>query len=242
MIAATRLATLVLLAGATAVPQQWPPKRETPAGPADTLYYNGKIITMWAERPVVESMTVSAGRVLDVGTTQVVGRKTGPRTRQVNLRGRTVLPGLIDSHVHPINAALAEEDGEIPVLRSFEAVRRHVEAQPAGEDLIFVPKVYSTRLRERRYPDRWQIDEYSQSRPVMLDNGYAAVLNSAALELAGVSADTPDPANGKLVRNSAGEPTGLIIGARQLVASSAGDAHLQPRPDGRCLVCDAKGV
>ena len=218
MIALTRLAALLLLLCAAAMPQQWPPEREVPAGPADTLYYNGKIITMWDERPVVESMTVASGRVLDVGTTQIVGRKTGPRTRQVNLQGRTVLPGLIDSHVHPIKAALAEADGEIPVLRSFEAVRRHIEAQPAGEDLIFVPKVYSTRLRERRYPDRWEIDEYASDRPVLLDNGYAAVLNSAALELAGVSADTPDPANGKLVRNNAGEPTGLIVGARQLVA------------------------
>ena len=213
-----RLAALLVLLGAAAMPQQWPPEREVPAGPADTLYYNGKIITMWDERPVVESMTVASGRVLDVGTTQIVGRKTGPRTRQVNLQGRTVLPGLIDSHVHPIKAALAEADGEIPVLRSFEAVRRHIEVQPAGKGLIFVPKVYSTRLRERRYPNRWEIDEYASDRPVMLDNGYAAVLNSAALELAGVSADTPDPANGKLVRNDAGEPTGLIVGARQLVA------------------------
>ena len=218
MNAATRLAALLLLLCPAAMPQQWPPEREVPAGPADTLYYNGKIITVWDERPVVESMTVASGRVLDVGTTQIVGRKTGPRTRQVNLHGRTVLPGLIDSHVHPIEAALAEADGEIPVLRSFEALRRHIEAQPAGEGLIFVPKVYSTRLRERRYPDRWEIDEYASDRPVMLDNGYAAVLNSAALELAGVSADTADPANGKLVRNDAGEPTGLIVGARQLVA------------------------
>lgn len=218
MIAAMRLVTLLLLLGAVATPQQWPPERDIPAGPADTLYYNGKIITMWAERPVVESMTVASGRVLDVGTTQIVGRKTGPRTRQVNLQGETVLPGLIDSHVHPITAALSEADGEIPVLPSFDAVRRHVEAQPAGAGLIFVPKVYSTRLRERRYPDRWEIDEYAGDRPVMLDNGYAAVLNSAALELAGVSADTPDPTNGKLVRNDVGEPTGLIIGARQLVA------------------------
>ncbi|MDE0262309.1 MAG: amidohydrolase [Bryobacterales bacterium] len=218
MIVALRLVTLLLLLGAEASPQQWPPKRDVPAGPADTLYYNGKIITMWDERPVVESMTVSSGRVLDVGTTQIVGRKTGPRTRQVNLQGKTVLPGLIDSHVHPIKAALAEADGEIPVLRSFEAVRRHIQAQPAGEGLIFVPKVYSTRLRERRYPDRWEIDEYAGERPVMLDNGYAAVLNSAALALAGISAGTPDPTNGKLLRNSAREPTGLIIGARQLVA------------------------
>ena len=209
---------LGLLIAAAAPAQEWPPQRSMPEGPADFLYYNGKIVTMWDERPVVESMTVASGRILDVGTTQLVGRKAGPRTVQVNLRGRTVVPGLIDSQVHPISAALAESDGEIPVLRSFDDIRAHVErtlSERTGP--VLVPKVYSTRLSERRYPDRWELDGYSRDRPVMLDNGYAAVLNSAALRAAGISASTPDPVNGKLVRDSTGRPTGLIVGARQLV-------------------------
>ena len=214
-----RPAFLFFLAVVTAWPQQWPPRRDVPAGPADALYYNGKIVTMWPERPVVEAMTVASGRILDVGTTQVVGRKTGPRTVQINLEGKTVVPGLIDSHVHPIKAALAESDGEIPVLRSFGDLRAHVKRAIAkGDCLVFVPKVYSTRLEERRYPNRWEIDRYSGDRPVMLDNGYAAVLNSAALRAAGISASIPDPANGKLIRDAQGEPTGLVVGARQLVA------------------------
>ena len=214
-----RTAILCLVAVAATSAQQWPPRREIPEGPADVLYYNGKIVTMWPERPVVESMTLAAGRILDVGTTQVVGRRAGPRTVQINLGGRTVVPGLIDSHVHPINAALAESDGEVPVLRSFEDIRAHVKrALGRLGGLVLVPKVYSTRLEERRYPNRWEIDSYSADRPVMLDNGYAAVLNSAALRAAGISASTLDPANGKLIRNSQGEPTGLVVGARQLLA------------------------
>ncbi|MDE0125851.1 MAG: amidohydrolase [Bryobacterales bacterium] len=211
--------TLGLLIAAAAAAEEWPPQRSVPEGPADFLYYNGKIVTMWDERPVVESMTVASGRILDVGTTQLVGRKAGPRTVQVNLRGRTVVPGLIDSHVHPISAALAESDGEIPVLRSFDDIRAHVErtlSESTGP--VLVPKVYPTRLSERRYPDRRELDGYSGDRPVMLDNGYAAVLNSAALRAAGISASTPDPVNGNLVRDSMGRPTGLIVGARQLVA------------------------
>ena len=214
-----RLLALFVLAAASVLPQQWPPTREVPGGPADTLYYNGKIITMWPERPVAESMTIASGRILDVGTTQVVGRKTGPRTRQINLRGRTVVPGLIDSHVHPINAALAESEGEIPVLRSFADLRSYVrQAVTKGEGLVFVPKVYSTRLVERRYPTRWELDEYSGDRSVMLDNGYAAVLNSAALRDVGLSASTPNPPNGKLIRDTDGNLTGLVVGARQLVS------------------------
>ena len=215
-----RILFLGLLATITAMPQQWPPQPEVPSGRADTLYYNGKIITMWPERPVVESMTTAEGRIIDVGVTQVVGRRTGPTTRQVNLNGKTMLPGLIDSHVHPIGAALAEQDGMVPVMRSFQDLRRYVEqAAGASDGLVFVPKVYSTRLQERRYPDRWEIDEYSGDHPVMFDNGYASALNSAALQLAGISRTTPDPPNGKLIRNEEGEPTGLIIGARQLVSS-----------------------
>ena len=214
-----RVSLFLLLAAATAWPQLWPPQRQMPSGPAETLYYNGKIVTMWSERPIVESMTVAAGRILDVGTTQVVGRKTGPRTRQVNLHGKTVIPGLIDSHVHPIGAALAESDGKIPVLHSFQDLRTHVElALESGDGPVVIPKVYSTRLRERRYPDRWEIDRYSGGRPVVFDNGYAAVLNSAALRMAGISQETAAPSAGRLVRNDAGELTGLIIGARQLVA------------------------
>lgn len=214
-----RAAMTGLLALAVAPAQEWPPRREVPQGPADALYYNGKIVTMWPERPIVESMTVAAGRILDVGTTQTVGRKAGPRTVQVNLRGKAVVPGLIDGHVHPIKAALAESDGEIPVLRRFEDIRAHVQHALAGRaGLVYVPKVYSTRLEERRYPNRWEIDSYSEDRPVMLDNGYAAVLNSAALGLAGIAASTPDPPNGKLIRDGQGAPTGLVIGARQLLA------------------------
>lgn len=223
---------LLMLAAATAWSQPWPPQREIPAGPADALYYNGKIVTMWPERPVVESMTIADGRVLDVGITQVVGRKAGPRTRQINLGGRTVVPGLIDSHVHPISAALAESEREIPVLRSFEDIQAFVELaiEEQSAVLVFVPKVYSTRLRERRYPNRWEIDEYSGDRPVVLDNGYAAVLNSAALRQAGISNSSLDPSNGKLVRNDDGEVTGLIIGARQLVSpllSARRHSHVQ---------------
>ena len=216
--ALTRLAPLLLIAAVAVGAQQWPPRREVPDGPAETIYYNGKIVTMWPERPIVESMTVANGRILDVGTTQVVGRKTGPRTRQVNLRGSTVVPGLIDSHVHPIQAALAESDGEIPVFGSFAEVREHVTREMArARPVVVVPKVYSTRLQERRYPTRWEIDSYSGDRPVMLDNGYAAVLNSAALGKAGLSKSTPEPANGKLIRDEEGRLTGLVIGARQLV-------------------------
>ena len=149
-------AALLLCGAAPGTAQHAPPRRAIPAGPAEAIYYNGKIVTMWPERPVVESMTVAGGRILDVGATQVTGRKTGPRTRQIDLRGKTVVPGLIDSHVHPIGAALAESGGELPVMRDFAGLQAYVESQlKTTEGLIFVPKVYSTRRSApRRIPWR----------------------------------------------------------------------------------------
>ena len=189
---------------------------------ADVLYYNGKIITMWDKLPVAESIAIGGGRILAVGDTQMVGRQVGPQTRQIDLKGKTMLPGLIDSHVHPIMAALAERDGEIPVMRDFAELRAYVEKAvktTAADKLVFVPKVYSTRLKERRYPTRWELDKFSGDHKVMLDNGYAAALNSAALAAVGITRDTPQPEDGKIIIDAkTGEPSGLILGARRLVS------------------------
>jgi len=213
-----RVAVLLLVALPLAA-QNFPPRPQVPDARADLLLYNAKFITMDPERPVAEAVTVSGDRIRAVGTTQQVGRTIGPATRQIDLGGRTVLPGLIDSHVHPISAALAELDDEIPVMRSFAELEAHVAEQLAATDgLVFVPKVYSTRLAERRYPTRQEIDAWSGSRPVMLDNGYASALNSAALDRAEITRETPDPPDGKIIRDDQGRPTGLILGARRLVS------------------------
>jgi len=206
------LLPLVLLSA-----QSFPPRPEIPAGRAEVMYHNGKIITMDPENPIAEAVTIAAGRIRAVGTTQQVGRTIGPATVQINLHGATVVPGLIDSHVHPIGAGLAERDGEIPVLRSFAQIKQWVQAQP-GDGLIFVPKVYSTRLEERRYPTREELDAWVPDRPLMLDNGYASALNTKALEQAGISRETPDPEDGKIIRDQDRRPTGLVLGARRLVA------------------------
>ncbi len=212
-----RLILLCLLSLGLLSAQTFPPGPVIPPGRAEVMYHSGKIITMDAERPIAEAVTIAGGRILAVGTTQEVGRTVGPATVQINLEGATVVPGLIDSHVHPIGAGLAEIDEEIPVLRNFAQITDWVQAQP-GDGLIFVPKVYSTRLEERRYPTRQELDDWVPNRALMLDNGYASALNSKALAQAGISKETPDPEDGKIIRDAEREPTGLVLGARRLVA------------------------
>ena len=224
MFSTYRLIPLILLVALLPLEDQNPKrKRVIPDSRAEVMYYNGKIITLWPERPIAEAVTIAEGRILAVGTTQQVGRTTGPKTKQIDLHGRTIVPGLIETHVHPINAGLAERDFEIPIMRSFAEIQAHVEklvASTPPDRLVFVPKVYSTRLKERRYPTRWQLDKFSGKHMVMLDNNYAGALNSAALRAVGINRDTPEPDNGKIILDpKTGEPTGLILGARQLVST-----------------------
>ncbi|MGI8741419.1 MAG: amidohydrolase [Bryobacteraceae bacterium] len=188
--------------------------------PPEVIYYNGKIITMWDAHPIVQAVSIRGDRFIAVGTTAEVIKTAGPNTKKIDLAGKSVVPGIIETHAHPIEAALSEIDGPLPVLHSIAEVKQYIARQaaqlPAGR-LIFVPKVYSTRLTDHRYPTRYELDEVAPNREAMIDNGYASVLNSALLKKLGITADSPQPANGRIVKDAKGEPTGLVLGASQLL-------------------------
>ncbi|MEZ5354087.1 MAG: amidohydrolase [Bryobacteraceae bacterium] len=187
----------------------------------DAVYHNGKIITMGGPAKTAEAFLVRGNTFAAVGSNAQVLAAAGPGIRRIDLGGRTVVPGINDSHTHPIGAALAEIDGEVPSLDSIAAVqgyiRKLVATQPRG-GLIFVPKIYATRMAERRYPTRYDLDAASGAREAMTDNSYASVLNSVLLRRLNITRDTPQPTNGKIIKDDKGEPTGLILGARQIVA------------------------
>src|SRR5258705_11240197 len=191
----------------------------------EVIYYNASIITMSSGRPAAQALSIGRGRFMAIGTNAEVLKTAGPQTQKINLRGKCIVPGIIESHVHPIGAALSEIDGPVPVLHSISEIQNYVRAQdsrlPPGR-LIFVPKVYSTRLTDRRYPTRYELDEAAPGREAMVDNGYASVLNSALLKKLGLARDTPQPANGRIVKDQNGEPTGLVLGASQLLGKLRG--------------------
>ncbi|MFN7926273.1 MAG: amidohydrolase [Bryobacteraceae bacterium] len=189
------------------------------AAAADAVYFNAKVVTLEGSR-IAEAFLVDNGRFTRVGSSAEVSAAAKPGTARIDLGGRTVVPGLNDSHTHPIMAALAEFDGEVPVMNSIGDVQAYIRKQAAGASrggVIFVPKVYATRMRERRYPTRHDLDAASGEREAMTDNSYASVLNSRLLKRLGIGRDTPQPPNGKIIKDAQGEPTGLILGARQIV-------------------------
>ncbi len=189
--------------------------------PPDVIYYNGKVITVWDAKPIAEAVAIRGNRFASVGSNGDVLKTAGAGTKKIDLKGRAVMPGMIESHTHPIGAALSEQDGPIPVMNSIAEIQAHIRKEAARlppDRLIFVPKIYPSRLKERRYPNRYEIDEAAPGRLAMCDNGYAGVLNSALLAKAGIARDTEQPDNGKIIKDERGEPTGLILGAPQILS------------------------
>src|SRR5688572_4949402 len=189
---------------------------------ADVVFHNGKVVTQWSQQPVAQAFLVSDNRFIKVGSNQEVLAAAKPGAKRVDLHGRTVLPGLNDSHTHPIGAALSEIDAPVPVMHAISDVQAYLKKlarQTQRGSLLFVPKVYSTRLTDRRYPTRYELDAAVGDREAMTDNGYASVLNSALLKRLNITRDTPQPTNGKIIKDDKGEPTGLILGAAQLLGT-----------------------
>ena len=186
----------------------------------DTIYYNAHIITVASNSPSAQAVAIVGDRFAAIGGNDEVLKTAGPNTRKIDLGGKCIVPGIIESHVHPIGAALSEIDGPVPLLHSIPEIQAYIREQAKKtppDRLIFVPKVYSTRLAERRYPTRFEVDSAAPGREAMLDNGYAAVLSSALLKKAGITRDTPQPENGRIAKDAKGELTGLILGAPELL-------------------------
>jgi predicted amidohydrolase YtcJ len=210
-----RRALVAALLAAAAYPD--PSRAQAP----DAIYYHGHIVTLSATQPEVQAVAIAGNRFLRAGSDAQIHPLAGPNTKLIDLHGRTVLPGLEDSHTHPITSALSEREGPIPVMNSIAEIQAYIRKQAAAlppDRVIFVPKIYSTRLKDRRYPTRYEIDEAAPGRLAMTDNGYASVLNSKILARLNITRDTPQPADGKIIKDAGGEPTGLVLGAPRLLA------------------------
>lgn len=188
--------------------------------PAELVLTNGKIVTVDKTFSIQEAVGISAGRFVAVGTDGELRRWTGPRTRVVNLGGRTVIPGLVDSYIHA-TAGCMTWDSELhwELTKSLENGLRQIAAaaqkKPAGSWIVVAGGWVPTQFIERRFPTRADLDAVAPKHPVYVQYlGQGALLNSAALAALGIRRDTPDPPGGGFERDPrTGEPTGLIRGA-----------------------------
>ena len=183
---------------------------------ADVVLINGNIVTMDADRTTVPALAVKDGRIMQVGDEQTARGVVGGATQIIDLAGRTVTPGLIDAHCHlsicgMVGTVFVDVNwpgvSTIPQMQARIAER--IATTPPGEWVVGV----GWMSYGGRYPDKHDIDPVSPQHPVMLINqgGHMAVVNSVALKLAGVSAKTRDPENGRFLREDNGDPSGTIM-------------------------------
>lgn len=186
-------------------------------GPADLIIHHANVITLDDKSRVFEAIAVKDGRVIGLGNDESIFKLSGPKTRVIDADSRTVLPGLYDSHVHPLSAATSELAGPIPNLESlkdvFAYIRKQAKATPEGEWIV-VRYAFPTRLDEGRFPTKAELDEAAPKHPVLYHAGPAGVVNSLGLKLSGVTKDTPNPPAGMVVKDpKTGEPTGMLRNA-----------------------------
>jgi hypothetical protein len=186
----------------------------------DAVYLRGRVYTLAGQRPSAEALAVWRGRVVAVGAEQEVPSVAGPHTEVVDLEGGTVLPGFHDAHCHILLFGLSLVEVSLRGCRSVaEVVQRVAErARELGPGRWVRGGGYDQNLlAERRHPTRQDLDPVSPHNPVWLYHvsGHMGVANSRALELAGITAGTPDPPGGRVVRDEGGEPTGLLLETAQ---------------------------
>jgi len=179
--------------------------------PADAIYGGGTILTMAGPEPAqVESLAVKDGRIVFVGPAAEAATFAGPNTRRIDLAGKTLLPGFIDTHGHFVyfgkNLVDANLFGSATVAEVLERMRKQVERTPA--DGWIVGFGYQARqLAEGRPPTAEELDRVSADRPVLIvdSSGHLGSANAAAFRAAGISAATPDPTGGKFARGDDGK-------------------------------------
>ena len=211
------------------------PKELEPLAP-DTIYLNGTVVTMNSDSPSANAVAIKDGKIVSVGTNQDIRKLAGRDTITVDLKEKVMIPGLIDAHSHFPSSGL---DGLVyvnlnsPPVGTIETIENIVEAlkkqlnDTEEGDWILGRGYDQTLIEEKRHPSRLDLDKVSAQHPILITHtsGHLVVANSAALKLAGITKETPDPSGGKIWRdNETGEPTGLLEeSAMQLVSK-----HLPP--------------
>ena len=180
---------------------------------ADLVLLDGRVITVDGRFSTAAAFAVRDRRFVAVGSNDEIRRHVGEKTRVIEGRGRTVVPGFIDTHVHALGVAEAETAQPFRNLRSIGELQSWIRAaakQAPAESWIWTPRVYPTRLAEHRFPTREELDAAAPKHPIVVDGAYAFSLNSAALRAAGIGRGSPDPPGGAIVKDRSGEPTGLL--------------------------------
>jgi hypothetical protein len=184
---------------------------------ADFIIYNAKVLTVNSNFTEASAIAVKGDRILAVGRDRKLEEYRGPETRIVDAQGRIVMPGLYDADVSSYRTAVSELKQPVPDIDSISNaqvyIRREASNTPAGAWIV-LDYILPTRLKEGRLPTKDELDAATTNHPVLWNFGPNAVVNSKALEVSKIDADTQAPLNGEIVKEPRHrKPTGLLRNA-----------------------------
>jgi predicted amidohydrolase YtcJ len=189
--------------------------------PADLVFKNGNVYTANNKSPHAEAIAVKADRIVFAGSNAEAQKYVGPNTRVVDLKGNTVLPGFTDSHQHLAGVGLREMTLNLEGTTSLEdflaKVKARVDQAKPGEWITGRGWI-ETHWKPPVFPTREQLDKLAPNNPLILQraDGHASVVNSAALNLAGIDKTTANPFGGEISKDKqSGEPNGMLLDAAQ---------------------------
>jgi predicted amidohydrolase YtcJ len=205
--------------------------------PADVVFKNGNVYTANDKAPHAQAIAVKADRIVFVGSDSAAQKYVGANTRVNDLHGNTVLPGFTDSHQHLSGVGFREMTLNLEGTASLDDLLAKLKArvdQAKPGEWVTGRGWIETHWQPPVFPTRWDLDKVAPNNPVNLGraDGHGAVANSAALKIAGVDKNTPNPFGGEVSKDKqSGEPNGMLLDAAQgLVRSkvpptSAADAE-----------------
>jgi predicted amidohydrolase YtcJ len=183
---------------------------------ADLVLAYGKILTMNSSQPHAEAIAIEKDKIVKIGTDKEISQWIGKNTKVINLKGRTVVPGLIDTHVHVVEFGRFLAWIDLKDVKSIKEVqrkiRKRVQETPKGKSIIG-HGWDQTCFVEKRFPTLADLDKVSPDNPIILyhQHGRTCVVNSKALEMAGITKETKNPTKGEIEKNpETGEPAGIL--------------------------------
>ena len=161
--------------------------------PSDMIIINGKILTVDAQFTIAEALAIKEDKIIAVGSNQTIRKLADRHSTIIDAAGRTVIPGIIDAHLHPEKASLSEIESTIPDVHSISElldwIKSLTKTKQEGEWIVF-PKMFFTRLIDLRQPTLSELDSVAPLHPVFLNGSFGGMINTAAMQVSGIDDKT----------------------------------------------------
>jgi hypothetical protein len=201
---------------------------------ADMVLVNGKIITVDDQFTIAQALAIRGERIIAVGSNEAVRELAGDGAKVVDLKGRTVMPGLIDNHAHFMRSAEYWDrevrlDGIASRSQALDMIRQKAASSRPGEWVLVLGGWYEGQFDDTRPFAKAELDAAAPNNPVVLQVSYERIYaNTLGLKALKVGADTPDPPRGKIDKDSSGQPTGVFHGGGAVGMTLARLGHVEP--------------